>query len=544
MSGRAMDGESQRGLKKEKDVRLSNIMAAKAIADAIRTSLGPRGMDKMIQKGDGEVLITNDGATILSTMEVAEPVDLGDRAAPTPGGTRRGPRDFTMRRSHDVDARLSPLETNAPERTRSVRASAETTSTRPSSRGAKLRRTGPVHRSFPAQVDAVATCLSSKVIAQNSDALAPLAVDAVLGVVDAAAAATVDLDRVKIVKQVGGTVDDTELVDGIVFAQGAKKAAGGPTPGRHERATFPTPTRVANAKIGLIQFCLSAPKTDMENSVVVSDYAAMDRLLREERKHVLGRRGAAAAASASATGARAQALQEGQEGGRHGAPHPEVAHVDSLEAATLGAADPSTVSMPGSSQKVVKVTGVARAGRSMTILARRRRRRAPGARASAPGTGRAREPPARQTPSRADAGRPRGGEGPRRPRAAQVRGSNKLVLEEADRSLHDALCVVRSLVKEKFLVAGGGSAEVEASLGLADAAAREPGPVGFCLRASLRKRHRGGEADAGIDVKRGAIGRMRARAVVQPLLVNTSALGLATECICMILKIDDLVLVR
>ena len=61
---------------------------------------------------------------------------------------------------------------------------------------------------------------------------------------------------------------------------------------------------------------------------------------------------------------------------------------------------------------------------------------------------------------------------------------------------------------------------------------------------SLRKRHRGGEADAGIDVKRGAIGRMRARAVVQPLLVNTSALGLATECICMILKIDDLVLVR
>ena len=69
-----MDGESQRGLKKEKDVRLSNIMAAKAIADAIRTSLGPRGMDKMIQKGDGEVLITNDGATILDKMAVEHQV--------------------------------------------------------------------------------------------------------------------------------------------------------------------------------------------------------------------------------------------------------------------------------------------------------------------------------------------------------------------------------------------------------------------------------------------------------------------------------------
>ena len=124
-------------------------------------------------------------------------------------------------------------------------------------------------------VDAVTTCLSSKVISQNSETLAPLAVDAVLSVIDTTSATTVDLEAIKIVKQVGGTVDDTELVDGIVFAQGAKKAAGGPT-------------RIENAKVGLIQFCLSAPKTDMENNVVVSDYAAMDRLLREERKHVLG----------------------------------------------------------------------------------------------------------------------------------------------------------------------------------------------------------------------------------------------------------------
>ena len=103
MSGRAMDGESQRGLKKEKDVRLSNIMAAKAIADAIRTSLGPRGMDKMIQKGDGEVLITNDGATILSTMEVGHPtakmlvelsksqdVEAGDGTTSARAGAARG----------------------------------------------------------------------------------------------------------------------------------------------------------------------------------------------------------------------------------------------------------------------------------------------------------------------------------------------------------------------------------------------------------------------------------------------------------------------
>jgi len=174
--------------------------------------------------------------------------------------------------------------------------------------------------------------------------------------------------------------------------------------------------------------------------------------------------------------------------------------------------------MPGSSQKVVKVTGVPRKGASVTIL---------------------------------------------------VRGSNKLVLEEADRSLHDALCVVRSLVKKRYLISGGGSAEVEACLKLGDLAKMRPGATGFCLRAfadalevvpytlaenaglnpihivtHLRKRHRAGEADAGIHVKQGCIDNMYALNIVQPLLVNTSALHLATECICMILKIDDLVLVR
>ncbi|KAH8086751.1 hypothetical protein JL720_7195 [Aureococcus anophagefferens] len=397
-----MDGERS-GLKKEKGVRLSNIMAAKAIADAIRTR-------------DDTV---DDGAA-----QVAEPVDLGDRgAADARAGHDERPRDFTMRRSHDVDA--------------------------------------------------VATCLSSKVIAQNSDARAA----AVGAVLESSTPLTPrpSTSTVKIVKQVGGTVDDTELVDGIVFAQGAKKAAGGPTPGG-TRGDIPD-AGAANAKIGLIQFCLSAPKTDMENSVVVSDYAAMDRLLREERKHVLGRRARRRRRARRDGGPRAGSAKVKKAGvtvlliqksilrdayndlslhflakmgilvvadvapraafdRRSGRSRPrfgtlelgriEVAHVDSLEAATLGAADlVHEVSMPGSSQKVVKVTGVARAGE----------------------------------------------------------GSNKLVLEEADRSLHDALCVVRSLVKEKFLVAGGGSAEVEASLGLADAAAREPGPVGFCLRA-------------------------------------------------------------
>jgi len=120
-------------------------------------------------------------------------------------------------------------------------------------------------------ISAVTTCLSSKVVSQNSEVLSPIAVDSVLGVIDPETATNVDLRNIRMVQQIGGTVDDTELVEGLVFNKGAKKSAGGPT-------------KVDGAKIALIQFCLSAPKTDMENNVVVSDYAAMDRILREERK--------------------------------------------------------------------------------------------------------------------------------------------------------------------------------------------------------------------------------------------------------------------
>mmetsp|Transcript_15299 Transcript_15299/g.45858 ORF Transcript_15299/g.45858 Transcript_15299/m.45858 type:complete len:389 (+) Transcript_15299:172-1338(+) len=269
-----MDGESQRGLKKERDVRVSNIMAAKGVADAIRTSLGPRGMDKMIQKADGEVIITNDGATILSQMDVAHPtakmlvelsksqdIEAGDGTTSVcviAGSLLDACHQLLVKGLHPTSiAEAFMLAANTCDSILQACA-----------KPVKLSERDRL-------VDAVTTCLSSKVISQNSETLAPLAVDAVLSVVDASSATTVDLNTIKIVKQVGGTIDDTELVNGIVFAQGAKKAAGGPT-------------RVENAKIGLIQFCLSAPKTDMENNVVVSDYAAMDRLLREERKHVLG----------------------------------------------------------------------------------------------------------------------------------------------------------------------------------------------------------------------------------------------------------------
>jgi len=150
-----------------------------------------------------------------------------------------------------------------------------------------------------------------------------------------------------------------------------------------------------------------------------------------------------------------------------------------------------------------------------------------------------------------------------------VRGSNQLVLDEAERSLHDALCVVRCLVNKKFLIAGGGAPEIELSRQLGAWAKVLQGMESYCVRSfaealevipytlaenaglnpiaivtELRNRHAQGEINAGINVRKGQITNILEENVVQPLLVSTSAITLATECVRMILKIDDIVTVR
>lgn len=152
-----------------------------------------------------------------------------------------------------------------------------------------------------------------------------------------------------------------------------------------------------------------------------------------------------------------------------------------------------------------------------------------------------------------------------------VRGSNQLVLDEAERSLHDALCVVRSLVKSRRMLVGGGAAEMEISLRLDEYARTLTGMEAYCFRAfaaafevipytlaenaglnpmelvtQLRARHAAGEPHTGINVDKADVADMRASgaSVLQPLLVTSAAVRFATETVCMLLKIDDLVPVR
>jgi T-complex protein 1 subunit delta len=120
---------------------------------------------------------------------------------------------------------------------------------------------------------AASTSLSSKIVAQEPK-LAPMAVDSVLKVIDPKTADNVDLKNIRILKKPGGTIEDSEMVDGLVLNQQVVKSGGGPT-------------RMEKARIGLIQFQLSPPKPDMENQIVVNDYRQMDKILKEERTYLL-----------------------------------------------------------------------------------------------------------------------------------------------------------------------------------------------------------------------------------------------------------------
>jgi T-complex protein 1 subunit delta len=491
-------------------------------------------MDKMLQLSDSEVLISNDGATILSKMNVLHPaakmlVELSKSQDIAAG-------DGTTTVVVLAGALLDACSTLLQKGIHPTQIS-----------GSFLKAADKAcdflryHMAKPvaltdreALLDAVTTCLSSKVVAQNSDLLAPIAVDSVLGLLSpeqlVAENRNVDLRDIRLVQQVGGTVDDTELVKGLVLTKGASKGAGGPT-------------NMPNANILLLQYCLSAPKTDMDNNVVVSDYAAMDRILREERKYILQQCKAIKKTGCNVVLIQKSILRDAYNElslhflakmnilvvtdieradvefiCRTTGCHP-VAHPDQLDASKLGHADQvSDVWVEGASNKVVKFTGVANPGRTMTVL---------------------------------------------------LRGSNELVLAEAARSLHDAQCVVRSLVKEGALIAGGGAPESEAALRLKEHAVTLTGKDAYCMSAfadalevipytlaenagmkpihvvtELRAKHAAGMAGAGINVKSSCVSDMYEINVVQPLLVSTSAIRLATETVAMILKIDDLIVVQ
>lgn len=334
---------------------------------------------------------------------------------------------------------------------------------------------------------AASTSLNSKIVSQYSSVLAPIAVQAVSRLVNPESS-NVDLRDIRIVKKVGGTIDDTELIDGLALNQSVVSSAGGPN-------------RIEKAKIGLIQFQLSSPKPDMDNQIVVNDYRQMDKILKEERQYLLN-----LCKKIKKTGCNVLLIQKSilRDAVNELSLHflaklkimvikdierdeiefiakstgcKPIADIDAFTEDKLGHADLiEETQTKNDGAKVVKVTGVKHAGKTVSII---------------------------------------------------CTGANSLVLEESERSLHDALCVVRCLVKKRALIAGGGAPEIHVSRLLTQYGQTLKGKEAYCFQAfaealeiipttlaenaglnpiaivtELRNRHALGEKNAGINVRK------------------------------------------
>lgn len=537
---------------KPAEVRRSNITAGRSVADAIRTSLGPKGMDKMVKTKNGEVLISNDGHTILREMALLHPAArmLVELSGAQDAEAGDGTTSVVILAGALLGAGEKLLD-------RGIHPSLIAESfTRAAERAVKVMLDMSIKIDLTSSqplIQAATTSLSSKIVSQYSNKLAPMCVDAVLQVANGR---NVDLNNIRLVKKLGGTIEDTELINGMVL---------------HQRVVGQV-KRVEKAKIALVQFQLSPPKPDLENHVVVSDYRQMDKILKEERQYLLNIAKTIKKYKCNVVLIQKSILRDAiNEMALHfmnklgimvvkdierdevefisktvGC-HP-IADIDSFAEDKLGSAD-LIEEVEQAEASILKVTGL----KPVPLPAANKG-------GDSNGNGSAGE---------SDNGAPLLKREKHAPTCSIVcRGVNTLVLDETERSIHDALCVIKCLVKQQALIAGGGAAEIEVSRVLNTEADTLGGTEAVCWKefaealevipttlaenagvnainavTELRQKHAAGAHNAGISMKKGTAD-ITTENVLQPVLVNTSAVTLAAECVKSILRIDDIQFTR
>ncbi|CAI4303439.1 CPG_1a_G0007460.mRNA.1.CDS.1 [Saccharomyces cerevisiae] len=528
MSAKVPSNATFKNKEKPQEVRKANIIAARSVADAIRTSLGPKGMDKMIKTSRGEIIISNDGHTILKQMAILHPVArmLVEVSAAQDSEAGDGTTSVVIL----TGALLGAAERLLNKGIHPTIIADSFQSAAKRSVDILLEMCHKVSLSDREQlVRAASTSLSSKIVSQYSSFLAPLAVDSVLKISDENSK-NVDLNDIRLVKKVGGTIDDTEMIDGVVLTQTAIKSAGGPT-------------RKEKAKIGLIQFQISPPKPDTENNIIVNDYRQMDKILKEERAYLLNICKKIKKAKCNVLLIQKSILRDAVndlalhflsklnimvvkdiereeiEFLSKGLSCKPIADIELFTEDRLGSAD-LVEEIDSDGSKIVRVTGIRNNNARPTV-------------------------------------------------SVVIRGANNMIIDETERSLHDALCVIRCLVKERGLIAGGGAPEIEISRRLSKEARSMEGVQAFIWQefasalevipttlaenaglnsikvvTELRSKHENGELNDGISVRRSGTTNTYEEHILQPVLVSTSAITLASECVKSILRIDDIAFSR
>jgi len=505
---------------KGRDAQKNNIAAAKLVAELVKTSLGPRGLDKMLVDSLGDVTITNDGATILKEIDTQHPAAKMMVEISKTIDTEVG--DGTTSSVVFAGALLEKAEKLLEKDVHStvIIDGYQAASEKALELLAKLAKTvKPDDRESLIKI--AKTSMQSKLVSEDSAPLSKLVVDSILKIAEKDGDKySVDLDNLKVEKKAGGSIDDTSLINGIVLDK--------------EIVHSGMPTKVENAKIALVNTALEVEKTEMSAEIRISDPTQMQQFLEEENKMLKSM-----VDKIHNIGANVLICQKG---------------IDDISQHYLSKHGVLAVRRVKESDmtKLAKATG----GRISTNLDD----------ISADDLGSAEIVQQKKVESDKWVFI----EGCKNPRSVTVliRGGSQRVVDEVDRSLHDSLMVVKDVVENPSIVAGGGSPEAYLAAELNEwssssegreqlaikqyAEAFESIPLTIAENAgmdpidtiiTLRANQSNGKQTVGINAKESKIGDMFRLDIVEPLVVKEQIIKSATEAACMILRIDDVIAV-
>jgi archaeal chaperonin len=509
--------ERERG----KSATSSNIAAARAIADAVRSTLGPRGMDKMLVDSMGDITITNDGVTILKEVDVEHPTAkmLVEVAKTQDQQCGDGTTTAVVLAGELLKRSESLLE-------QGVHPTVITRGFQLAVQEAKrLLDTEIATAVKPGDeailVDCARTAMGSKGLYGSREELARIAVKAVQKIAEERGGKMVcDVDQIKVEKRHGGTISDTELIDGIILDK--------------ERGHPRMPSEVVNAKIALLNSALEVKKTEIESKINIKNPSQIQSFLDEEDKTF--RRMVDAI---KASGANVVVCQKG---------------IDDVVLHYLAKDGIYAVKQVKESdlQKLARATG----GKIVTGI---------------------KELSSNDLGTAAKVDERKVGEddmtyvtGCSNPRSVSIliRGGTEHVTQEVERSLHDALKVVASVIEDGIVCPGGGATEIDLAVKLRKWAGTVGGREQLAVEAfaqslesipwalaenggydsinvliELRSAHDGPGADrnVGVNLVDGKAADMWKLRVIEPARVKRQALNSAAEVANMVLRIDDVI---
>ena len=504
---------------KGKEAQFNNISAARAIADAVRSSLGPRGMDKMLVDSIGDVVITNDGVTILKEMDVQHPAakmlvevaktqdsEVGDGT--TTSVILAG--ELLKKATDMIDSNVHPTTITSGYRLANIKAQEvlKKVAMKVTIKDDKMLK------------QIAANAMISKQVGGSKDFFAEMVVDAVKTIVekDKKGNCTADLKNIQTVKKAGASMEETQLVKGLIIDKEPMSPA--------------MPRKVTNAKIAIVDAAFEVKKTERDSKIQITDPSQIAAFIKEEENMLREM-----VDKVKKAGANVVFCQKGVDDlaqhflakeGIYACRRVKKSDMERLAKSTKG----------NIINKIVEITpedlGFAESvelkvfeNEEMTFIT-----------------------------------------GCVEPKTVSIliRGGTSHVADEVERSLVDAWSVVRVSIEDGLIVTGGGSTAMEIAMQLRDYAASVGGREQIAIEAyasameiipttlaenagldsidmniQMRKEHKSGKVHAGINPFTGKVEDMLKLNVIEPIRVGKQAINSATEAAIMILRIDDVI---